>query len=76
MEWNRNVLSIYPFSALLTPLTLIPFPTEEITYCTNEATKGANKTPRNPPSCFFILFFNVSGTPTINTPESFSDIWF
>ena len=27
---------------------------EEITGCTNEVGKGANKAPRNPPSCFFI----------------------
>ena len=27
---------------------------EEITGCTKEVGKGANKAPRNPPSCFFI----------------------
>ena len=50
---------MYPLPALLTPLPLIPFTTEEITRCTNEAAKGANKAPRNPPSCFLchlILF--------------------
>ena len=35
-------LSIYPLSALLTPLPVIPFTTEEITGYINEATKGAN----------------------------------
>ena len=32
--------------------------------------KGANKAPRNRPSCFFISCFTVSITPSINTPES------
>ena len=45
---------MYPFPAILTPLPLIPFPTEGITGCTIEATKGVNKPLRNPPSCFFI----------------------
>ena len=45
---------MYPLFALLTPLPRIPFTTEEITGCTNEAAKGANQAPRNPPSCFFI----------------------
>ena len=36
-------LSIYPFPALLTPLPLIHFTTEEITGFTNEATNGADK---------------------------------
>ena len=31
------------------PLPLIPFTTEEITDCTNEAANSANKAPRNPP---------------------------
>ena len=43
---------IYPFSVLLNPLPPIPFTTDEITGCTNEATKGANKAPKNPPFCF------------------------
>ena len=50
MEQNEKLLSIYPFPALLTPLPLIPFTIEEITGCTNEAAKGANKAPRNSPS--------------------------
>ena len=54
MEQDEKSLSIYPLPALLTPLPLIPFTTEEITGCTNEAAKGANKAPRNLPFCFFI----------------------
>ena len=34
----------------MTPLPVIPFTTEEITGCTNEASKGANKAGRNVPS--------------------------
>ena len=49
------------------------FTSKEITDCINEATKGANKAPRNPPSYFFISFFTISVTPSINTPESFND---
>ena len=45
MEWNKKFPSMYPLPALLTPLPLIPFTTEEITGYTNEAAKGANKTP-------------------------------
>ena len=52
MEWNKKFPSTYPLPALLTPLPLIPFTTEEITGCTNEAAKGANKTPRNLPCSF------------------------
>ena len=47
MEWNQIVLSIYSLPALLTPLPLILFTANEITACTNEASKGANKAPRN-----------------------------
>ena len=61
---------MYPFPALLTPIPLILFTTEEVTCCTNEATKGANKAPRNPPSFFFFSSFHVSVTPSINTHES------
>ena len=70
MEQNIKFSSIYLLPALLTPLAFIPFTTEEITGCTNEVAKGANKSPRNPPSCFFISCFTVSVTPSINTPES------
>ena len=66
---NEKFLTIYPVPVLLTPLPLIPFITEKITGCTNEAAKGANKAPRNPPS-FFISFFTVSVTPSSNTMES------
>ena len=52
MEQNQKFLLTYPLPVLLTVLPLIPFNTEEITDCTNEAAKGANKVPRNPSSCF------------------------
>ena len=38
---------MYPLHAIPTPLPLIPFPTEEITVCTNEVPKVAKKAPRN-----------------------------
>ena len=60
---------MYPLAALLTPLPLTPFTTEEITGSTNEAAKGANKAPSNQPSCFIISSFIVSVTASINTPE-------
>ena len=50
----------------------MPFTTEEITGCTNEAAKGANKAPRNPPSSF-ISSFTVLANPSINTFESSND---
>ena len=34
---------MYPLPALLIPLPLMPFTTEEIAGCTNEAAKDANK---------------------------------
>ena len=64
---------MYLLPALLTPLPLIHFTTEEITGCTNEAVKGANKAARNPPSWFFISCFTVSVTPSINTSEPSND---
>ena len=51
----------------------MPFNTEKITDCTNEAAKSANKALRNPSSCFFIPCFSVSVTPSINTPEWSND---
>ena len=48
-------LSIYLLPALLSSLPLILFTTEEITGCTKEAAKVANKAERNPPSCFLFL---------------------
>ena len=39
----KKFLFIYPLPALLTPPPLTPFTTEEITGCTNETNKGANK---------------------------------
>ena len=60
MEWNLNFLFIYPLPALLTSLPFIPFTTEKIIGCTNEAAKGAIKAEINPPSCFFfrVLLFH------------------
>ena len=55
--------------ALLTPLPLIPFTTEEITGCINEAAKGAKKASRNLPSCLFYFSISVSVIPSINTLE-------
>ena len=66
-------LCILSFPALLTPLTLIPFHTEEITGCTNETDKGANKAERNPSSCLFISYFTVSVIPLINLFETSND---
>ena len=50
---------------------MIPFTTDEIKSCTNEAAKDANTASRYPPSCCFISCFTV--TPSVNTPESSSD---
>ena len=50
---------MYPLPALLISLSFILFTIEEIIGCTIEAAKGANKAPRNPPSCFlfYVLLF-------------------
>ena len=48
----------------------MPFTTEEITGCTNEAAKNPRKAPINLPSYFSISFFTVSVTPSINIPQS------
>ena len=66
MEQNYRFLSIYPLPALLMPLPLIPFTTEQITGCTNETAKGANKAPRIPTSCFFISCFTVFETVSVS----------
>ena len=63
MERNETFSSKYCLPIRLTPLWLIPFTTEEIADCTNEVAKGANKAPRNPPSCFFVSYFTVSVSP-------------
>ena len=70
---TKNFLSIYLLPILLTPLSLVSVTTEEITGCTNEAAKGANKAPRNLPSCFLISCFTVSVTLSVNVPESSTD---
>ena len=44
------------------PFSSYTFTTEEITSSTNEAAKGANKTSRNLPSCFFVLFYCFSNS--------------
>ena len=64
---------MYPLPALLTPLPLKTFTTEEITSCTNEEVKGANKALRNLPCCFLISCSTVSVTPSMNTHESSND---
>ena len=54
--------SCYSDSPLSSKSQLIPFTTEEITDCSNEATKGANKASGNLPSCFFlfhVLLFQI-----------------
>ena len=66
MKWDKNFLSIYPLPALLTPLPLLPFTTEKITGCTNEAAKGANKAGKNLPYYFLILSFTISGITSID----------
>ena len=43
-------LFVYPPPALLTPLPFIRLTTEEITGCTIEKAKDADKASRNPPS--------------------------
>ena len=53
------------------PLPLIPFTTEQITGCTNETAKGANKAPRNPTSCFFISCFTVFKTVSVSVSAIF-----
>ena len=70
MDQNHKFSSIYPLPALLAPLSLIPFTIEEVTGSTNEneAAKGAKKAPRNLLSCFFVPYFTVLVTPSINTP--------
>ena len=79
MEPNQKLLLIYNLLALLIPLLLIRFTTKEITGCTNEVAKGANKAGRNLPSCFFFLFFflclRFSVIPSINTFESSNGFW-
>ena len=76
MEMNKKFWSIYPLLALVTPLQLISFTTEEITGCTDTAGKGANKAARNQPSQFVNSFFTISFTPATNTPESLMILWF
>ena len=69
MKQIWKILFIYPLPALLTQLPVIPFTKEEITGCTNEAAKGDNKAPKNPPCCFFISSFTVSITHQLVHPN-------
>ena len=52
----------------------MPFTTKEVTGSTTEAAKGANKAKKNPRFWFFISYFTVSVTPSVNTPESSNDL--
>ena len=62
---------MYPLPGFPTPPPPIPFTTEKITCSMNEATKGADKAPRNPLYCFFVSCFAISITPSTNTLESY-----
>ena len=54
---------MYRFPALLTPVPLAPFTTEEISGCTKEAVKGVDKTGRNPHFSFlYFMFYCFSNT--------------
>ena len=58
-----------PLLALVTPFPKMHFTNEEATGAINEAAIVANKEAKNPPSCF--ITFSV--TPSISTPEFFSN---
>ena len=55
MEQIEKILIMYPFPALLSPLSLISFTTEEITGYANQAAKVANRVTTNPPFCSFLF---------------------
>ena len=57
----------------MTPFAVIPSTTEEITRCTTEAAKGANKAPINSLSGFLISCFTVLVTLSINIRERSRD---
>ena len=62
-----SITSSYQFFlCYVTPLIFVHLAVEEITSCSNKAAKGANKTPRNPPSYFSISYFTASVTLSIN----------
>ena len=69
---QKNVIHIPP-PAVLAPLPLIPFTTEGIIGCTNEAAKRADKAPRNPPPSFFYFMFYCFSKFIVNTPKSTKD---
>ena len=61
-------------SGFLVPLPLIPFTTEEVTVCTNEAAKGiTNKAGINPSFLFFVSVFTVLVITSTNIFESSID---
>ena len=67
MKQKQNILSIHLLSALLTPLAVMPFTTEETIGYSNVAAKYSTK------KFTFLLFiscFTVSVIPSINIPES------
>ena len=53
---------MYALPALLSLLSLTPVTTEGIANCTNEADKGANKAPGNPPCFFYFMFYCFSNS--------------
>ena len=55
MEQIEKIVIMYPFPALLSPLPLISFTTEEITGYANQAAKVANRVTTNPPFCSFLF---------------------
>ena len=55
----------------MTHVPVIPFISKEITSCTFEPAKSANKAPRNPPDWFLVSSFTVSITTSANKPNIF-----
>ena len=52
---RTNNFRLYHLLAFLNPLPLMPFTSEKITGCTNEAAKDTNKASRNPSSSFYLF---------------------
>ena len=53
------------------PVPVIPFISEEITSCTFQTAKNANKASRNLPDWFLVSSFTVSVTTSANKPNMF-----